>query len=516
MSARRWPALLLAGLLTLSLAGCRGEEGADSPAPSAAASSLPLPSAPQEAVFSLGYAEGSSLHPLKAADQSNLDVGALVYEGLYELDETFAARPVLARSAAVSEDGLTWTIGIRTDAAFSSGEVLTAEHAAASLRAAKAGGAYAARLSGVVSVRAEEGAVVITLSAPNGNLPALLDVPVVLENGDELPLGTGPYAFDGDGQSMWLAANPNWWQGRKAPYDTIPLRSYGSLEDRVAFFDGGLVTAVNNDFSAANAPGYSGTYETHDYPTTVMLFVGFNTQRGACAKDLVRTALSRAFDRESIVSSLLSGHGDASPLPVSPASGEYSPAAAGLLDYDLDEAEALLTEAGYARNDEGMWARGRSVLTLELAVNQDSVAKRSIAESLADGLRKLGIEVTVSALDWAGYTAALAAGDFDLYLGEVKLTGDFDFTSLTSGPLNYGGYADQQVSGLLAVWRAASGEARGKAAEELFTAMADDLPFAPLCFKRSSLLVRWGMAENLAPVQGNPFAGVESWQTGNE
>ena len=113
----------------------------------------------------------------------------------------------------------------------------------------------------------------------------------------------------------------------------------------------------------------------------------------------------------------------------------------------------------------------------------------------------------------ADYTAALAAGDFDLYLGEVRLTGDFDCTTLVSGALNYGSYASAEVSQMLNAWCAASGQARVTAAQALREALADDLPFAVLCFKNQSLLVRWGMVENLAPVQGNPFAGVETWQT---
>ena len=79
--------------------------------------------------------------------------------------------------------------------------------------------------------------------------------------------------------------------------------------------------------------------------------------------------------------------------------------------------------------------------------------------------------------------------------------------------LNYGGNENAEVPALLAAWRAASGDSRAAAAETLFTAMAADLPFAPLCFKDRSLLVRWGMVESLAPVWGAPFAGVENWQT---
>lgn len=506
---RRRVLALTAALLLLASCGRPAE--VESPSAEPSASSAP-PTA-SSAEFALGYAGGSSLHPLKASDQSNLDVCSLIYEGLYALDENFEAQPVLAKSAQVSADGLTWTITLREDAAFSDGTVMTAEHAASSLKAAMSSSLYAARLSGLRAVRAAEGAVVITLSAPNGALPALLDVPVLLDAGGELPLGTGPYALDGAGETLWLAANPNWWQGRKAPFDTIPLRRYETVDDRIAAFDSGLVTAVTTDFTATGALGYSGTYETYDYPSTVMLFVGFNCTRGPCADARVRTALSRAFDRRSIVSVLMSGHGEPASLPVPPQSGQYSENAAAALDYDLTAVETLLVDAGYARDEEGRLIRRRSALSLTLAVNRGSVVKCAVAKRIAAELTELGMTVTLSELDWNDYTAALASGNFDLYLGEVRLTADLDFSSLVSGALNYGGYRNTETSARLEVWRGASGEERVAAAEALFAAMAEDLPFAPLCFKTRSLLVRWGMVEGLSPAWGAPFAGVERWQT---
>lgn len=509
----RLAALFLA--MALALTAC-GETEEVMPSSTLDVSPSPAPTvsvAPEAAQFALGYAPGSSLDPLAATDQSNLDVASLVYEGLYRLDSVFEARPVLARTSSVSGDGLTWTIAIQEDVVFSNGEPLTAQHVADSIQRARTSPAYAARLAGVASVQATEGAVVITLTTPNGVLPSLLDVPVVLDTGTDHPLGTGPYVIDGDGESLWLAANPSWWQGCVPAYDLIPLHPCGAPEDWVAAFDGGLVTALTTDFIAANALGYSGTYETHDFATTAMLFVGFQTSRGVCASAQVRTAISQAFDREKLVATLLSGHGTASPLPVHPASTQYSQSAANGLDYDPDSAAALLDEAGYVPGENGVRRRGSTVLSLRLVVNRDSTVKTAIAGQLAQDLRELGAEVTVEELAWTDYTAALAAGNFDLYLGEVKLTGDFDFGTLASGALNYGGYASAEVSQLLSAWRAASGQARVTAAQTLWEALTDDLPFAVLCFKNQSLLVRWGMVENLAPVQGNPFAGVENWQT---
>lgn len=68
-------------------------------------------------------------------------------------------------------------------------------------------------------------------------------------------------------------------------------------------------------------------------------------------------------------------------------------------------------------------------------------------------------------LPWEEYTAALTARDFDLYLGEVYLTPDFDLSALIApgGALNYGGWEDGVISGLLSAFRTAEGELRQSA-----------------------------------------------------
>jgi len=509
------PALCaLAMLLALCACGAPVEEDTPSPTPPETPTAAPSPYVEPEG-FALGYCSASSLHPMQASGQGCLDADSLVYQGLYQLDARFEPQPVLAESAWASADALTWTVKVRGGVFFSNGETLTAQHVASSLLSAKQSARYASRLAAVAAVTAGEGTVVLTLSQPNGALPALLDIPIFLEREGALPLGTGPYSFAQGEDGVALRANPAWWQGRTPPYEIIELHAYGSMEERAAAFGSGEVTAVTCDFNAAGALGYSGTFETHDYSTAVMLYVGFNAGEGrACADARVRAALSRTLDRSSMVGSLLAGHGAAAALPISPASPLYSENAAARLGYDMQAAAALLEEAGWTKNEEGMLVQRRRSLELTLCVNRDSTVKRSMAVEISQALEELGIAVTVAALDWEAYIQALSKGEFDLYLGEVRLGPDFDFAPLLAGgSLGYGALAAGALIPALDNFRAASGTARRTAAETLYSTFADEAPFAPLCFKNYSLLARWGVVQNLAPLQDAPFSGIELWRT---
>lgn len=499
------------------LCGC--EQPDPWPTPSETAAPTPT-SSPQPARFSLGYDPAASLHPITGDSQVNQELTGLVYQGLYELDNTFAAQPVLARDASVSEDGLTWVFSLAEGAVFSDGTILTARHAAASLEAARAAPGYAARLTGLTSVTAgEDGSVYITLSAPNGNLPALLDIPIVLEQEPAedaalppAPLGTGYYQYEQAGDRLYLQANPHHESAAALPYAAIPLTPVSETGERIAAFDSGEITAVTTDFSSPYALGYSSSYEVSDYPTTSLLYVGFHAAGGVCQSPLVRQAFSRAFDRRSLVGVQLSGHGDPSALPVSPLCGEYSGTAAVRLEYDLEAAAQLLAEAGYTVGEEGgLLDRRNTPVEVTLLVNSDNDVRQAAARQFADALGSLGVTVTVNRLPWSDFTAALAAGQFDLYLGEVRLTGDFDPSALLTGELNYGGFESEELTLALTQWQAARGEERTRAAKALWEQFAQDAPIAPLCFKRGSLLMRWGMASNLQPTRANPYYQIERW-----
>ena len=77
---------------------------------------------------------------------------------------------------------------------FSDGSPLTSAEVKSSLDLARTRSLYASRFSDITGVTAGEGSVTVTLSRANGNLPALLDIPIVKETGG-VPLGTGPYVL---------------------------------------------------------------------------------------------------------------------------------------------------------------------------------------------------------------------------------------------------------------------------------------------------------------------------------
>lgn len=514
---RRIFSILLAALL-LGLAACAPGE----PEPSQSGEVSPPPSESTQPVrepnpFALAWDPGDSLDPLQAGATNQL-LAPLVFEGLFALDESFAPQPALCAVFGHDEECLNWTFTLRAGVTFSDGTPLTAVHAADSINAARTSALYGARLAWITRVTASDDTVTITLSSPNGNLPALLDVPVFLpaapvgeDEPETYPLGTGRYCFDSSAGALCLRASPAWRGTDALPLETILLRETRSADDRISAFDAGLVTLTEGDLTGSNPLGYSGNYETWDYPTATMLYLCFNAKDGPCRDAVLRQAISRGIDRAALSESFLSGHADPTPLPVSPHSALYDESLAGTLDYSLAEAAQLLADGGYVLAEDGTLLSRNRPVTLTLLVNNENTFKTAIAGHLASELSKLGLSVTVVRLGWEEFTAALTRGEFDLCLNQVRMTADFDPWPLLSGTLNYGEFYSAETAGLLELFRAASGSERAPAASALYAQLALDAPIAPLCFQHRSVFTQWGSMSGLSPVQGNPFYGMEHW-----
>lgn len=505
--------LILAALL-LTLSACGGPEPEPTPTPGPVPT-VDVTSAP-EVVFTLPKTEGS-MDPILSRDKINLSLAGLIWEGLFALDRNFAPQPVLCQSYTTAEDGLTWTFTLAAGVTFSDGSPLTAEDVAASLLRAKGEGSrYAARMVDIRTIRAVEGAVVLTLAAPNGALPALLDMPIVRGEGDEA-VGTGPYVLSGTGEEAALIARTAWWSGKGTtpPLEDIPLRTIPEADDLIYAFDTGDISLVTADLTGPSALGYGGdNHEAKDYPTTTMEFVGYNCAKGVCRDPLVRQALSRGFDRNTVAVALYARHAQAAALPIHPEAADYSPGAAELSGYDTQAMADLLTQAGYQKDEDGRLAKGRSKLALTMLVNTDNSFRMAVADYLAGELEKAGITVDLQKLSWADYQKALEQGAFDLYLGATAMTGDFDPTPLTRGELNYGSYWSTETNELLSAYRAASGPARTQAADAFYRKLAEEVPFTALCFKSESVLTQWGAVSGMNPTQQNPFYGIETWRIG--
>lgn len=545
MKIRTSLAWILALCMTLTLAGCGQGDGSQSGEGSEDPAVVDPDSGSEgENAVTLAYYSTEGLHPYTCDNAANQIITDLVYEPLFEINDAFEAEPCLALSCTskvtaasgpASEDtgegdtgegdqsdgdeegtskpkrskiaGKTvCTIELRQDVTFSDGTDMTAADVVYSLeQAAQSNSIYADRLADVESVRASgDSTVVITLNAANASFETLLDIPIISSGtgNDRFPVGTGPYQVKTkDGKAQKLTKNGSWWQGSRLPVQEVGLYAAEDSDMLIFGFGSGAVSMVATDLTGTGSLTYTGEYDVVDYPTTSMIYVGCNTRSGTCQSKSFRQVLNYAFDRETLATKMLSGHAEPATLPVSPRSKLYDEKLAEKYAWSEEKAKEALQDAAYY---------GR---TLKLIVNSESTFKTAFAAELEKELEAVGIDVKVEELAWKDFSEALENRDFDLYLGEVKLTANFDLTELISeeGNLNYGGYSSEELEELLTKFLTAAPEKRSEAASKFYKAVAEDAPIIPLCFKNNSVLTHWGSEVEITPTQQNLFYHFSDW-----
>ena len=497
---KRITALAAALLLALSLlTGCAQIDEAEEslfppeedPAPEETAAALP-------SAFSLPYLAGQPLNPLTCPDGMQQTAASLLYEGLFHLDGQFTPQPLLCASYTYDPEALTYVLTLRQGVVFSDGSPLTAADVRATLTAARSSARYAPRLADVKSISAGNGTVTLTLSRPNSALPALLDIPI-LKSGTEkkdIPTGTGPYLYD-ESSTPCLLASQNWWQGGGQPVERIVLTETADAESMLYRFTSHDVQLLVSDLTGTDSVTVSGSVRCTDADTTVFQYLGINTAVKPLDDAAFRRCLSLGLNRQALVSGLLSGHAKAAQFPVSPASPLYP-----------SELDTAFSATAFA--DALAACETRPARTLRLVVNSENAFKVSMAQQIAAAFTASGIPMEAVSLPWEEYTAALAAGRFNLYYGEVRLLADWDVSSLlaTGGSLNYGGWSDAQCNQLLEACRSSAD--REAALNALYRYLRGQTPILPVCFKTVSALYESDVLEGLTPTAAEPFYDLNS------
>lgn len=497
-------------LLALLLSGCAdpyaSDGGGETESPGSAGTEAPTPEeqdsgeGESDRAFTLGYYENNSLNPYTCNNTTNQNLTNLLYEPLFQQSPTFETESCLAQSCTTA-GGTRWTLTLQTGVTFWNGEELDAADVVASLEAARQPDSiYAQRLAPLEDLeQTGENTLTFTWSEPLGDLTPLLDIPIVQSGTQEedLPTGTGPYQpVEEEEQLTCLAAYSRWWQGEALPVEEIALYPVSDSDMLIYGFESGAITLVSTDLTGSNSLGYSGSFEVRDYATTYLLYLGCNTRSGLCREQDFRLALQAALDRETIADRLLSGHAVPSPLTFHPDSPWY--------DENLAKELSQVDVSGLA---------AYAGETVTILVNRESTFRTATGDFLAECLEEAGLEAEVSALAWSEYEQALEAGEYDLYLGQVRLEPDFDLTPFfdLNGSLNFSGYSADEITDALGAYLASGGEERVDRAYALSQAVSQQAPLLPLCFAEHSMLTNWGSLGASTATQSNLFYHVQDW-----
>ncbi|MFL6117991.1 ABC transporter substrate-binding protein [Actinophytocola sp.] len=362
----------------------------------------------------------SGLDPQLADVAVSWQLMSLSYDTLVTVGPDFAIEPALAESWD-TPDPTTYVFHLRDGVTFSNGRAMAADDVVGSLRRLVAGqGVWRAQIGPVADVTAVDAQTVqVTLSAPYSPfLAALANTPAAVlpmkevEDGSvdltKTMLGTGPFVVSEHRQDVsWtFEKRDDYWAEDKPAVETVNITIAPQEQARIAALQNGsadLVALGNVDAPEllAGVRGASvGTQSTTDF---YYLMLNSNAPGGKFADQRVRTAVNMAMRRDAIAETALNGLGK--PTGVTPAGlpDSCDPAALPSAKATLDQARALLREAG-AEN-----------LSFTLSVFSTEPAP-AIAQVIQQQLAQIGVDVRIEQLDegsWAGKVYGSAPATFD-------------------------------------------------------------------------------------------------------
>lgn len=456
--------------------------------------------------FALPYCSSESLDPITCSDGFQLTLTSLLYQGLYYLDDTWTPQPLLAADSRYDPESFTYTISLRSDAAFSDGSAVEAADVVYTLERAQSSARYGARFSRVESIDARDGDVQIVMKGDYRLLTSLLDIPIVKAETENrtVPVGSGAYVISQDEKGSCLIPNENRWQDSKLPFSRITLLSYNNQTSAAYAFSARDVQLAFCDLTATDAIAMTGNGDITDAGTSALHFIGFNTNRELLIRAPVRRALSLAVERKSLIDVYLLGHAQAAQFPLSPDSPLYPS--------DLEQTPS--PTAFQRAMHELELDSGENVQFLTMIVNSDNTFKVSMAQAIARAMSTCDLKVQVSPLSWEDYLTALLNEEYDLYYGEVRLTADWDTSDLVcaGGRLNYSVYSEPDLELAMRSYLTSSESSRSDAMRSVCSCFQKDMPIIPLCFSNRSLLLSAGAVDNASPTASDPFYGMENWQ----
>ncbi len=217
-------------------------------------------------------------------------------------------------------------------------------------------------------------------------------------------------------QRTILTRNPHYYKkdksGIQLPYlDEIVIEAIKDPNTALLKFQQGEVELMDNiapaNFAVLKQQTPAGT-SVKDYGASMTSdFLWFNVNEAAVPamkrawfNDIrFKQAIAHALDRKTMIDNVLRGLGTPLNGIVSPANKTWGSSEVASYDFNLQKAKDLLTEAGFAQRDNGLFDKGGNAVEITLIVDESVAVRKAMAAIIQEDLAKLGIKINVAPLE---------------------------------------------------------------------------------------------------------------------
>ncbi|PRY93057.1 peptide/nickel transport system substrate-binding protein [Hasllibacter halocynthiae] len=456
-----------------------------------------------------------------------------IYEPLILRDMTGELQPALATDWAVSEeDPNVWVFNLRDGVTFHDGSEFTAEDVVFSFeRAQSETSAMKELLNSIVEVRAvDDHTVEFVTDGPNPILPAnftnlfVMDKGWTEENGvtavQDIAAGettyaathangTGPYVLESrepDVRTV-LTQNEDYWGQGEFPLDVTRIE-YTPIQNaatRVAALLSGEVDFIQDvpTQDIARVEGTEGlTVKTA--PQNRVIFFGMNSGAediegddvdGAnpLADPRVRQAMNMAINRDAIRQVVMRGQSEPAGMIAPPFVNGWTEALDALPEGDLDQARALMDEAGYGDG-----------FSIQLDCPNDRyVNDEAICQAVVGMLGQIGVNVNLNAQSKAQHFPLIQNKTTDFFMlgwGVPTYDSEYVFNFLVHTPTddrgswNATGYSNPEVDAMIESLASETDlDVRSQTVADIWDTVQDETLYLPV----HNQVLNWGETDSI-------------------
>ncbi len=390
-------------------------------------------------------------------------LAGLLYTSLVEIDEDLNTRNLLADMISSNEENTVFTVLIKNGRTFEDGAEVTAQDVAASLIAAQNSDAYVATMQNVDSIILLDNEIQIELLTPDAFFFSLLTMPILKsdEVGAKNPMSSGEYRREADRLILRDTSS-----GLEPV--TISLADMAGASAVTQGLNAGRISVLDTTHISGFVP-----YENlsvASYPTTNLLFIGFNDQSEIFGSSKQRQAVSHMMPRTDIAKKVFFENADVTHCLVHPLYG--------LCDCTIADTTAEFD-------------------SVTILYNGAIATRHSVIAQLESAFAGFGIAVNeLVADDSEHFNELLSQGEYDLYLAEVLLPDNLDFSFFidedSSTQRLVAGYSDMKSS---------------RDTDMFCNAFSAEMPIVPILFERGTVYYD-DQLYGFLPKNSDPYFGL--------
>ncbi len=406
-------------------------------------------------MVTIGYLQDiDSFNPFLSSSVAASDVQDMVFSRLmYEQHDYYDGVPTftprLAERWEIAPDNLSIRFVLR-ETRWTDGTPVSAEDVAYSVQAAKSpevawvGASIVDFIERVEVHSAREFTVHYTMAQPY-NIMDINDVMVVpkhaygrvpfakwREHGEWAEIAStcaaGPWKLREyvPQQRMVLERNPTYWEPGKPYLDQVVIRIFGNLDPMVnALLSGDMDVMQSVTPDKAAQVKAAGHLDLYTYVSRVFGYIGWNCLRKPFDDPRVRCAMTYAINRADMIQSIFEGYAEvAAPFIIRSmwASARHQKP----FPYDPRRAEALLAEAGFKKNADGILERDGQPLRFTVVINRGNTVRKSLFEYMQADLRRIGVLCDLDVIDFNQMSEQLKKHNFESYIGAWNIATKVD------------------------------------------------------------------------------------------